>query len=218
MIKRTLALIAGTLLGGLLLATPAHATPVPSPSPSPTPTATTPANPCALPSPTATLEELPQVEGKALDMRGRPRLPLPVACFVTIKDLCEGESQVTLHNPIPHIVIKYRVADEDTTRTVSFGETETTTVSSSLSPWSVWIVLDDEGSHKFLVTRHHYREPKGCQTASPSPSVSPSESPEPQLPVTGRDLSVPLGLAGGATALLTAIGVVALVRRRRSAA
>ena len=211
---RTLAVIGAALLGGLLLAAPAHATPVPSPSPSPTPTASTPANPCALPTPTATLEEVPQVEGKALDMRRRPKLPPPVRCFVTIKDLCEGESEVTLHNPLPHIVIKYRVADENITRTVGFGETETTTVSSSLSPWSVWIVLDDEGSHKFLVTRHRYVEPKGCQTASPSPSVSP----EPQLPVTGRDLSVPLGLAGGATALLTAIGVVALVRRRRSAA
>jgi LPXTG-motif cell wall-anchored protein len=216
--KRAIAAIGAALLAGLLLAAPAHATPVPAPSPSPTPTATTPADPCALPTPTATLEEAPQVEGKALDMRRRPKLPLPVACFVTIKDLCEGESEVTLHNPIPHIVIKYRVADENITRTVGFGETETTTVSSSLSPWSVWIVLDDEGSHKFLVTRHRYVEPKGCQTASPSPSVPVTESPEPQLPVTGRDLSVPLGLAGGATALLTAIGVVALVRRRRSAA
>lgn len=105
---RTIATLAAAGLGLLLLATPAHATPVPSPSPSPSPTTTAPADPCALPSPTATLQEIPQVDGKTLDMRGRPRLPLPVACFVTIKDLCEGESQVTLHNPIPHIVIKYR--------------------------------------------------------------------------------------------------------------
>jgi len=217
---RTLAAAAVATLAGLLLAAPAHATPVvPSPTPTPSPTASTPAGPCALPSPTATLEELPQVEGKALDMRGRPRLPLPVACFVTIKDLCEGESEVTLHNPIPHIVIRYRVADEDTTRTVSFGEDETTTVSSSLSPWAVWIVLDDEGSHKFLVTRHRYHEPEGCQTASPSPSpsVSVSESPEPQLPVTGRDYTVPIGIAGVAGLGLVAC-VVGLLRRRRSAA
>lgn len=221
--KRTLTLTAAALLGGLLLATPADATPVPAPSPSPSPTATAPADPCALPSPTATLEEGPQVEGKALDMRGRPRLPLPVACFVTIKDLCEGESEVTLHNPIPHIVIKYRVADEDTTRTVSFGENETTTVSSSLSPWSVWIVLDDEGSHKFLVTRHRYVEPEDCVTASPSPSVVPSvpasEVPEPQLPVTGRNLTAAFAVAGGSGALLAVLGVwVLLARRRRSAA
>jgi LPXTG-motif cell wall-anchored protein len=157
------------------------------------------------------------VEGKALDMRGRPRLPLPVHCFVTFKDLCEQETEVTLHNPIPHIVIKYRVGDEEVTHTVSFGETELVLVGGT-EPFKVFIVLDDEGTHPFLVTRHHYREPKGCESASPSPSVSPSESPEPQLPVTGRDLSVPLGLAGGATVLLTAIGVVALVRRRRSAA
>ena len=219
--KRAIAAIGAALLAGLLLATPAHATPVPSPSPSPTPTVTTPADPCALPSPTATLEEIPQVEGKALDMRRRPKLPLPVHCFVTFVHQCEHETDVTLHNPIPHIVIKYRVADEDTTRTLSFGETETFPI--SVSPFKVFIVLDDEGTHPFLVTVHRYVEPKGCQTASPSPSVSPSapvtESPEPQLPVTGTNYVPAIGAAGGATALLLGIGVWALVsRRRRSAA
>lgn len=220
--KRTITLLLGAALGAMWLAAPAHATPVPAPSPSPTPTATAPADPCALPTPEATLEEQ-KSEGSALDMRRRPKLPLPVACFVTIKDLCEGESEVTLHNPIPHIVIKYRVADEDTTRTVGFGEDETTTVSSSLSPWSVWIVLDDEGSHRFLVTRHRYHEPKDCQTASPSPSTVPtSAAPEvPQLPVTGQDvgtdLFVGVGAAGAGLLLAGGLGVV-WWRRRRSAA
>lgn len=214
--KRTIALAVGLLVGAMWLAAPAHATPVPAPTPDTSLTASAPADPCALPTPTATLEEQ-KSEGSALDMRRRPKLPLPVACFVTIKDLCEGESEVTLHNPIPHIVIKYRVADEDTTRTVGFGEDETTTVSSSLSPWSVWIVLDDEGSHKFLVTRHRYVEPKDCQTPSPSPSTVPTSAvpEEPQLPVTGQNLAGEMWLAGGSAAALLALGVGWLVVRRR---
>ena len=215
--KRTIALAVGLLVGAMWLAAPAHATPVPAPTPDTSLTASAPADPCALPTPTATLEEQ-KSEGSALDMRRRPKLPLPVACFVTIKDLCEGESEVTLHNPIPHIVIKYRVADEDTTRTVGFGEDETTTVSSSLSPWSVWIVLDDEGSHKFLVTRHRYVEPDNCQTASPTPTPAPTPavtSQEPQLPTTGQPLAGEMWLAAGSAAALLALGVGWLVVRRR---
>lgn len=219
--KRTLTLLGAALLAGLLLAAPAHATPVPSPSPSPSPTTTTPADPCALPtpSPDETIEELPQVAESPLPtLRRLPRLPLPRHCFATVKDLCEGESEVTLKNPIPNVIINYQVADEDFTRGVLPGHEVVVPVSSSLSPWKVFIVLDAE--HKLLVLTHHYRTPKGCQTASPSPSVSPSvpvsESPEPQLPVTGRDLTVPIGIAGVAGLGLVAC-LVGLLRRRRSA-
>jgi hypothetical protein len=215
--KRAIAAIGAALLGGLLLAAPAHATPVPSPSPSPT--VVTPADPCALPSPSpdATLEELPKVaeQSPAPTMRRVPRLPLPVACFVEFKDLCEGETEVTLHNPIPHVTIVYQVAEEDSTRSVGFGETETTTIASTFSPFRVWIVFD--GKHKLPIAKHTYVEPKGCQTASPSPSPSVSESPEPQLPVTGRDYTVPIGIAGVAGLGLVAC-LVGLLRRRRSAA
>lgn len=218
--KRTLAALAvGAILGALALAAPApaHATPVPAPSPSPT--VTTPADPCALPapSPDETIE-VPKVaeETPAPTLRRIPRLPLPVACFVEFKDLCEGETEVTLHNPIPHVTIVYQVAEEGSTRSVGFGESETTTIASTFSPFRVWIVFDAE--HKLPIAKHTYVEPKGCTSPSPSPSVSPSESPEPQLPVTGRDLTVPIGVGGVSLAGLLGLGVWALVRRRRSAA
>jgi hypothetical protein len=225
MIKRTLALIVATLAGLPLLAAPAHATPVPSPSPSPT--ASAPAGPCALPtpSPDETIE-VPKVakvaeQTPAPNLRRIPRLPLPVACFVEFKDLCEGETEVTLHNPIPHVTIVYQVAEEGSTRSVGFGESETTTIASVFSPFRVWIVFDAE--HKLPIAKHTYHEPKGCQSPSPSPSVSDSESPEPQLPVTGRDLTVPIGIAGGSlVGLVLLLGVLELARararRRRSAA
>jgi hypothetical protein len=217
---RTLAAAAVATLAGLLLAAPAHATPVvPSPTPTPGPTASTPADPCALPTPSPDQTiEIPKVadETPAPTLRRIPRLPLPVACFVEFKDLCEGETEVTLHNPIPHVTIVYQVAEEDSTRSVGFGETETTTIASTFSPFRVWIVFD--GEHRLPIAKHTYHEPKGCQSPSPSPSVPVSESPEPQLPVTGRDYTVPAGIAGVAGLGLVGLGAWAMLRRRRSAA
>jgi len=216
-VKRIIATMALAGLGLLLLAAPAHATPVvPSPTPTPSPTASTPADPCALPTPSPDQTiEIPKVadSSPAPTLRRIPKLPLPVACFVEFKDLCEGETEVTLHNPIKGVTIVYQVAEEDTTRSVGYGENETTTIASTFSPFRVWIVFD--GKHKLPIARHTYVEPEGCQTASPSPSVS--ESPEPQLPVTGRDYTVPIGIAGVAGLGLVAC-LVGLLRRRRSAA
>ena len=223
--RRTLAVTAGTLLAGLLLATPAHATPEPAPTPDAAPTSTAPADPCALPTPLPTREEVPQPSGPAvLDMRTRPRLPLPVECFVEFEDTCDG-TLVTLKNPVP-IAIKYRVGDEEGTHTVGPGETEQVNVASEDSPFRIFIVVSDNpDGPKFPVTRHRWVSPGNCTTPSPTPTPSPVPTPaetpddEPQLPVTGQAYGAQMAVGFSALGLLVA-GLLALLvvwlRRRRA--
>lgn len=227
--RRTFTLLAAALVGALLVATPAHATPEPAPTADAAPTPTTTAGPCVLPTVTPTIiDEVPQPEGPSvLDSRRLPRLPLPVHCFVTFEVVCAG-TLVTLRNPVP-VAIKYRVGDEDGTHTVGPGETEQVVVPKEDSPFGVFIVIsDDPDGPRFPVTRHRWKDPGDCTT--PTPGVTPTPTPAPtsqgpQLPVTGQAYAglMTVGFVAGGV-FVTALAcwllwwAMSLVRRRRGAA